>query len=279
VSGPASSLRLGGRGSRVALAVVASYLAVALFVALGLGGDPDARVGAKLLGPGADHWLGTDRQGRDIFVRTLVAAKVSVGVGLPSALIATTIGVVLGALAGWFRGAIDAIVVWLFSTVQAIPTVLLLVAIAWVAGRGLGALHVAFVATLWIAPCRLVRGEVLKLRAAPWVEAARGLGYGDLRILVRHVLPNLAHVVVASFVATFVSAVKSEVILSYLGLGAVGVPSWGVMIHQATTELATGFLWQLGAASVAVSGLVLALTVLTSALQDSPAAPAGVRQL
>ncbi|MCK6546243.1 ABC transporter permease subunit, partial [Myxococcota bacterium] len=178
-----------------------------------------------------------------------------------------------------FRGALDALVVWLFSTVQSIPTVLLLVAIAWVAGRGLGALHVAFVLTLWITPCRLVRGEVAKLREATWVEAARGLGRGELHILVRHVLPNVAHVVAAGLVATFASAVKSEVILSYLGLGAVGVPSWGVMIHQATTELATGFLWQLGAASVALSGLVLALTVITTALQESSANAAGVRQL
>jgi peptide/nickel transport system permease protein len=250
--------------------VIGAYLIIAALVALGVvGADYDARVGAKFLGPGPGHWLGTDRQGRDILIRTLCAAKVAIGVGLVSSLAAVIVGTVLGALAGYFGRWIDMAVVWLYSTLESIPSILLLMALTYVAGKGLTGVYVAFGATFWTAPCRVIRGEVLKLREAEYVEAARALGYGRLRILARHILPNTLHLVLVNFALLFIGAIKSEVILSYLGLGVQGEPSWGTMIDQARAELINGFFWQIGAATVAMFVLVLAFSTFTDALQDA----------
>lgn len=258
------------RLAAAAIVVIALYAAVAVLVALGVvGPDPDARVGAKLLGPGPGHWLGTDRQGRDISVRALHGAKVALSVGLVTAAASVGLGVVLGALAGWFRGPVDRVIVWLYSTLQAVPSILLLMGLTYVAGRGVLGVQLALIATFWVGPCRLIRGEVLRLSSADFVEAARGLGFGSLRILFVHVLPNTLHLALVGFALAFVGAIKSEVILSYLGLGVQGEPSWGTMIDQARTELINGFFWQLGTASVAMFVLVLAFNIVVAALQDA----------
>lgn len=258
------------RAALVCLGVIAIYAAVALLVATGVvAADVDARVGDKFLGPGPEHWLGTDRQGRDILARTLYGTKIAFFIGLVTALVAVVIGTILGAIAGYFGGWIDAVVVWLYSTVQSVPSLLLLIALAYAAGRGLGGVYVAFCATFWVAPCRVIRGEALKVREAEYVEAARALGYGPWRILVRHVVPNTLHLVLVSFALAFVGAIKSEVILSFLGLGVQNEPSWGTMIDQARVELVNGFFWQIGAASIAMFVLVLAFNVFADVLQDA----------
>ncbi len=258
------------RGALVCLVVIAVYAAVALLVASGLlATDVNARVGERFLAPGPGHWLGTDRQGRDILARALFATKIAFSVGLVTATVSVTVGTALGAIAGYFGGKVDAAIVWLYSTVQSVPSILLLVAIAYVAGRGLFGVYLAFCATFWVGPCRVVRGEAAKIREAQYVEAARALGYGPLRILVAHVVPNTLHLALVSFALAFVGAIKSEVILSYLGLGVQGEPSWGTMINQSRGELINGFFWQIGAASVAMFVLVLAFNVFSDALQDA----------
>ncbi|MEQ8281089.1 MAG: ABC transporter permease [Deltaproteobacteria bacterium] len=260
----------GDRGALLCLVVIAVYAAVALLVASGvLATDVNARVGERFLAPGPGHWLGTDRQGRDILARALFSTKIAFSVGLVTATVSVTIGTALGAVAGYFGGKVDAAIVWLYSTVQSVPSILLLVAIAYVAGRGLFGVYLAFCATFWVGPCRVVRGEAAKIREAQYVEAARALGYGPLRILVAHVVPNTLHLALVSFALAFVGAIKSEVILSYLGLGVQGEPSWGTMINQSRGELINGFFWQIGAASVAMFGLVLAFNVFSDALQDA----------
>jgi peptide/nickel transport system permease protein len=250
------------------LFVIAAYLIIA-FAVMVLSPEHDARVGAKFLGPGPGHWLGTDRQGRDILLRTLWGAKVAIMVGLVSAGISVVVGAILGSIAAWFSGFVDDCVVWLYSTVQSIPSILLLMGLTYVAGRGLVGVYVAFCATFWVGPCRVIRGEVLKLRESEYVQAARALGYGPLRILFLHVVPNTFHLVLVNFALLFVGAVKSEVILSYLGLGVQGEPSWGIMINQARAELINGFFWQIGAATCAMFVLVLAFNLFADALQDA----------
>ncbi len=258
------------RGALVGLAIIAVYAAVALLVTSGLvATDVDARVGEGFLEPGPGHWLGTDRQGRDILGRVLYATKIAFSVGLVTATFSVTLGTALGAIAGYFGGKVDAAIVWLYSTVQSIPSILLLIAIAYIAGRGLFGVYLAFSATFWVAPCRVVRGEAVKVREAQYVEAARALGYGPFRILLWHVVPNTLHLSLVSFALAFVGAIKSEVILSYLGLGVQGEPSWGTMINQSRGELINGFFWQIGAASVAMFVLVLAFNVFADALQDA----------
>jgi peptide/nickel transport system permease protein len=259
----------------IAFAVIAAYVVIALWVALS-GADMNARVGAKFLEPGPGHWLGTDRQGRDVLARTLYGAKIALSVGGLTALISVFVGAALGIIAGWFHGKVDALIVWLYSTVQSIPSILLLIAVAYIAGRGLTGVLIAFCATYWVTPCRVIRGEVLKIRDAEYVLAARALGYGTWRILGRHVLPNTMHLVLVNFALIFVTAIKAEVILSYLGLGIQGEPSWGTMIQQARGELINGFFWQIGAASIAMFILVLAFNIFADALQDALDPKAGV---
>lgn len=258
------------RGALLGLAIIAVYATIALLVTSGLlAADVDARVGDGFLEPGPGHWLGTDRLGRDILARVLFSTKIAFSVGLVTATIAVVVGTALGAIAGYFGGRIDAAIVWLYSTVQSIPSILLLIAIAYIAGRGLFGVYLAFAATFWVAPCRVVRGEAAKIREAQYVEAARALGYGSTRILLWHVVPNTLHLSLVSFALAFVGAIKSEVILSYLGLGVQGQPSWGTMINQSRAELINGFFWQIGAASIAMFVLVLAFNVFADALQDA----------
>lgn len=251
-----------------AVAVVAAYVVVAALVAAGvLAPDPEARVGAKFLGSGAGHWLGTDRLGRDILSRVLHGAYVALLVGGTAAATSAILGSLLGLVAGWFRGALDAAISWLCAVLQAVPSILLLVALSAVLGRGRWGLLAALSLTFWVPACRVVRGEVLRLRELPFVDALRTLGYGPARILAAHVFPSVRHLVLVNASLVFVSAVKAEVLLSYLGLGLRNEPSWGTMIQQARGELINGFYWQIGAASVALFTLVLALHLTSEALE------------
>ncbi|MEZ4229414.1 MAG: ABC transporter permease [Polyangiaceae bacterium] len=265
------------RFAMVCLAIISVYMLVAVLVALGvIGSDFADRVGTNYQSPGGESWklwLGTDRQGRSILVRMLYSTKVAFNVGFVSALIGSLVGSLMGAVAGYFGKRTDTFVVWLYSTIQSIPNLLLLIALSYAVSRwlegGLIVVYVAFGATFWVGPCRVVRGEVLKLRESDYVQAARAMGYSHGRILLLHVLPNTLHLVLVYFALLFVAAIKSEVILSYLGLGVQGGPSWGVMINQSRAELINGYYWQIGAATVAMFGLVLCFNVFADALQDA----------
>lgn len=265
------------RGAMLCLAIICVYALLAILVGLGVIGEHfDARIGDKYMQPSAeswDTWLGTDRQGRSIIARAIYSAKIAFSVGLVSATIGVVVGGILGGIAGFFGRRIDELIVWLYSTVQSIPYLLLLIAITYamgnVLGKGLFTVYVAFGATFWVGPCRIIRGEVLKLREAEYVQAARAMGYGSFRILMRHVMPNTLHLLLVNFALLFIGAIKAEVILSYLGLGVQGQPSWGIMINQSRAELINGFYWQIGAATMAMFGLVLAFNIFADALQDA----------
>ncbi len=261
------------RFAMACLIVIAVYAAVALLVQFaGFASAFDARVGDNYLAPSAERWetwLGTDRQGRSIIVRAIYSTKIAFSVGLVSAFIGVIVGTILGGIAGYYGKFVDDLIVWLYSTVQSIPHLLLIIGLTYVAGKGLTGVYIAFCATFWIGPCRVVRGEVLKLREAEYVHAARAMGYGSWRILLRHILPNTLHLALVYFALLFVAAIKQEVILSFLGLGVQGEPSWGIMIDQSRAELVNGFYWQIGAATVAMFGLVLCFNIFADALQDA----------
>ena len=218
--------------------------------------------------------LGTDRQGRSILMRGIYSTKVAVQIGIVSALISVLIGTILGAAAGYFGGVIDMLVVWLYSTFSSIPWIVLLMVIAS-AFRGtsldgtLYPVYIAFCMSFWISPCRVVRGEVMKLKELEYVQAASAIGFGRARILFRHVIPNTAHLMFINFSLLFIGAIKAEVILSFLGLGVKNEPSWGVMINHAKAEVLNGFFWQIGTATVFMLILVLAFNTLSDALQDA----------
>jgi peptide/nickel transport system permease protein len=140
---------------------------------------------------------------------------------------------------------------------------------AFVFGKGLWSMNLALGLTGWVGICRLIRGEFMKHKEREYVQAARSLGASNSRRIFIHILPNVSHLIIINFSFLFVGGIKTEVILSYLGLGVQGVPSWGTMIDEAKLELARGVWWQLGAATVAMLFVVLALNIVGDALRDA----------
>ncbi|MFT7640905.1 MAG: peptide/nickel transport system permease protein, partial [Pirellulaceae bacterium] len=214
--------------------------------------------------------LGTDRQGRSIALRAIFSIKVAFQIGAVTSIISVLVGSFLGAAAAFFGGWVDHLVIWLYSTFSSVPNLVLLVVLAYafsgtVFDGTLVPVYVSFCMTFWIGPCRVIRGETLKLKELEFVHAARAMGFNRIYILLRHVIPNTAHLMLVNFSLLFIGAIKSEVILSFLGLGVKKGPSWGIMISQAKSEVITGYFWQIGTATVFMVGLVLAFNILTDA--------------
>ncbi len=220
--------------------------------------------------------LGTDNQGRSIFLRALYSIGVAMKVGVIVGFVSVIIGSVLGGAAGYFGGVVDAVITWMFTTFSSIPSLVLLVLLAYMFTGSqfegtLVPLYIAFIATYWIGPCRQIRGETLKIKQLEYVHAAQALGLNRFRILLKHILPNTIHLMLINFSLLFIGAIKGEVILTYLGLGlkpGAGT-SWGIMISQARPEVIQGFFWQIGTATFFMFVLVLAFNILSDALQDA----------
>jgi peptide/nickel transport system permease protein len=223
--------------------------------------------GAALSHPGA-HLLGTDILGRDVLHLTLKGARVALLIGGLTSLIVIPLALLMGISAGYFGGRIDDVVFFVVSTLASIPSLLLLIALIMVLGRGPVQVCLAMGVTGWVGFCRIVRGETFKLRELDYVQAARALGVSEFGIILRHILPNLMHLVVITFVLLFSGLVLSEAILSYLGIGIDG--SWGQMIDQARDELARDPIvwWNLAAASSALFALILAVNFVGDAVRD-----------
>lgn len=252
------------------LAIISIYVLIALLTVTGVVASGwEKEVGASYLPPSAEHIFGTDIFGRSIFLKTLKGVEMAIAIGLITALISTVIGVILGLTAGYFGGKVDETIVWFYTSLASIPYIMLLFAIMFVLGKGTGTLFIALGVTSWVPLCRLVRGEVMRHKEREYVQAASALGAGHRRRMLKHILPNILHIVIIQFSLRFQTAIKSEVILSYLGLGVQGVPSWGTMIDDSKLELARGVWWQLGAATLAMFILVLALNLLGDALRDA----------
>lgn len=220
--------------------------------------------------------LGTDQQGRSILIRGLYSAKIAMQVGFVAAFVSVLFGSLIGAAAAFFGGWVDHAVVWLYSTLSSIPSLVLLVVLQFmfidtdVYGT-LIPLYIAFCLTFWIGPCRVVRGEAMKLKELEYIQAATAIGFGRMYILVKHLIPNTLHLMFINFSLLFIGAIKSEVILTFLGLGlqpGVG-SSWGVMIEQSKAQVANDFFWQIGGATFFMFTLVLAFNIFTDALQDA----------
>jgi len=227
--------------------------------------------------------FGTDIFGQSVWLKTVYAAKTSLTVAFLASIISIVIGLPLGAIAGYFGKWIDDFIVWLYSTLSSIPYILLILAFAFVlkdkvlfAGTrwetplsGITAVYLAIGLTSWVGLCRLIRGEVIKHKNRDYVSAARAFGATDLYIIFRHIVPNVFHLVIIDFSLRFVSFIHAEVILSFLGLGAKEMPSWGVMIDDARLELGRGVWWQMVAATLAIFLISLALNLVGDALRDA----------
>ncbi|MBO7721791.1 MAG: ABC transporter permease [Kiritimatiellae bacterium] len=218
--------------------------------------------------PSAAHWMGTDNLGRDVALRLVQGARIAFHVGIITSLIAIPFGVLLGLLGGYFGGRVDSAVVWLCATVASMPGLLFVLAISLVVGRGLLGIYLGIGFTTWVGTCRTIRAEVMKHRFRAYVQAARVLGYSHARIMFRHVLPNVAHIMLIQFSIRFPSAVSTEVFISFLGIGVQGEPSWGVMINNARIRLWQGVWWEMTFTTAAIFALVLAFNQLADRLRD-----------
>ena len=224
--------------------------------------------------------LGTDRQGRSIMARAVYSIKVAIQIGLVVAVVSVLLGSLIGAAAAFFGGWVDQAVVWLYSTLSSLPDLVLLgVLVFMFTGSifddvtrpylSLVPIYAAMCLTFWIGPCRVVRGEVMKIKQLEYVQAATAIGFGRLTILLRHALPNTVHLMFINFSLLFIAAIKNEVVLSFLGLGVKVGPSWGRMIQESTQQVINGFFWQIGAATAFMFVLVLAFNIVSDALQDA----------
>jgi peptide/nickel transport system permease protein len=232
--------------------------------------------------PSADHWFGTDFLGRDVLSRAIHGTKIAFVVGFFAASLATLIGVFLGALGGFLGGWVDEIIVWLYTTLESIPYILLISAFAFSMGQGLTNLYIALGLTGWVKLCRLTRGEFLRQRNREYVAAAQALGTSPFSQMFKHIMPNVLHLAYIQFSLSFIYAVKVEVILSYLGLGVEpGTPSWGLMINDAKSELTRGVWWNLTAATLFMFVLILSVNLFTQSLRQAldPKASAEHRRL
>jgi peptide/nickel transport system permease protein len=219
--------------------------------------------------PGMKHWMGTDGLGRDVMARLVQGVRIAFMVGIITSLIAIPIGVFLGCLAGYYGGRVDDFIVWLYNTFASMPGLLFILAIAMVVGKGLVGIYLGIGLTTWVGICRLVRGEVIKHKDQSYVQAARALGLSSGRIIFKHILPNIMHVIIITFTLRFPAAVGTEVVMSFLGIGVQGEPSWGLMINSARMRLWQGMWWEMTFVTLAVFLLVLAFNLLGDALRDA----------
>lgn len=236
------------------------------------------QVGDSYQPPSSKNIFGTDIFGQSVLRKTLYGTKISITVALCASFISIVIGVPLGAIAGFFRGFIDEMIVWVYSTLSSIPYILLILAFAIVLRdktlwghklTGITTVYLAIGLTSWVGICRLIRGEVIKHKEREYVLAARSYGCSERRIIFKHLIPNVFHLIIIDFSLRFVAFIHAEVILSFLGLGEADRPSWGTMINDARIELSRGVWWQMVAATVAIFFLSLALNIFGDALRDS----------
>ena len=262
---------------RICIAVLVAYAAAAIF------GEVQYRVAQcrdtvpaynvvdtdhRYEPPSAAHWMGTDNLGRDVSLRLVQGTRIAFHVGIITSLIAIPLGVLLGLLGGYFGGRVDSVVVWLCATVASMPGLLFILAISLVVGQGLLGIYMGIGLTTWVGTCRIIRAEVMKHRDRAYVQAAKTLGYSDMRIMFRHILPNVAHIILIQFSIRFPSAVSTEVFISFLGIGVQGEPSWGIMINNARTRLWQGVWWEMTFTTAAIFILVLAFNHIADYLRD-----------
>lgn len=214
--------------------------------------------------------LGTDKFGRDILSRLVIGVRVSLSVGIVAVFISIFIGILVGASAGFFRGWVDEVCMWFINVVWSIPTLLLVFAITLALGRGFWQIFIAVGLTMWVEAARIIRGQVLSLREMLYIEAARSLGYSNLRTIGLHILPNVLGPLMVVAAANFASAILIEAGLSFLGIGVQPpTPSWGGMLSENYGYIIGANPFLAIIPGLAIMLMVLAFNVVGNGLRDA----------
>jgi oligopeptide transport system permease protein len=219
--------------------------------------------------PGAAHWLGTDQLGRDLLVRVLYGGRISLGVGLCATFVALTIGVIYGAVAGYLGGRTDAVMMRLVDIMYALPFTIFVILLMVFLGRNIILLFVAIGAVEWLTMARIVRGQIMTLKKMEFIEAARSLGYGNRRIIFRHLLPNALGPIIVYTTLTIPAVMLLEAFLSFLGLGVQPpMSSWGTLIKDGAEKMEE-YWWLLVFPGTLFSLTLFSLNFLGDGLRDA----------
>ncbi len=219
--------------------------------------------------PSADHWLGTDTLGRDLFARILYGGRISILVGLVATFVALAIGVVYGAVAGFFGGKIDSVMMRLVDIMYALPFTIFVILLMVFFGRNIVLLFVAIGAVEWLTMARIVRGQILTIKKMEFIEAARSLGFGKRRIIFRHMIPNVLGPIIVYTTLTIPAVMLLEAFLSFLGLGVQPpMSSWGVLIKDGAEKMEE-FWWLLVFPGTAFSLSLFSLNFVGDGLRDA----------
>ncbi len=214
--------------------------------------------------------LGTDKYGRDLLSRMMIGARVSISIGFVAVLISLIIGIPMGAIAGFYGGRIDAIIMWIINVTWSIPTLLMVIAISIALGKGFLTVFIAVGLTMWVEIARVVRGQTIVVKEYQYITAARALGLNDYRIISRHVLPNIIAPVIIISASNFAAAILIEAGLSFLGLGAQPpIPSWGSMIKDHYQYIILDKAYLAVVPGIAIMLLVMAFMLLGNSLRDA----------
>ena len=253
------------------LVIVVVFFLLASGVWAGLLGQGwSAADGGRWESPGPEFWFGTNLLGQDIFQRSIYSIRTAFNIGIIVSVLSTALGAILGALAGWYNKTwVDGVVLWITGVLDSIPFYLFVAAVAFALQGKDWAMHVAMIATFWTTTGRLVRAEVMKIKPREFIMSARAIGLPDLLILSRHVLPNTLHILLIQTSIAFVAAIKTEVILSFLGLGVQNGVSWGLMLAESTQEVLAGHFNNFLAASLMLFALLMGFNLLSDAFQDA----------
>ncbi len=215
-------------------------------------------------------YFGTDKYGRDVLSRLLIGTRISFFIGFIAVFISLLIGIPIGAISGYYGGKIDAFIMWFINITWSIPTLLLVIAITLTLGKGFWQVFIAVGLTMWVEVARIVRGQVITTKQQQYVEAAKVLGFSDLRIIFKHILPNILAPIIVISAANFAAAILIESGLSFLGIGAQPpTPSWGGMIKNHYNYIILGKPFLALIPGFAIMSLVMAFMLLGNSLRDA----------